>query len=204
MWEQIMRLWDNDPDMKQQFLTIINDTVAKQMENFSYDETHTFSVKNKLYTGTAFGYYITGPPTFKTYLRVKAYNATVKLTAIEQDEGDWMKVHGKVNGTARLVGFTTKDLRGRVSVFVRIVDGNVEAQLASLKVSVYERGGGIYKFEIWPLEFRLSSNKVKLYNTTWCGGYCTSWNTGLESQAKSEVGTQTEDIMPYLKEYNIV
>jgi len=206
MWEQIMRLWDNDADMKQQFLTIINDTVAKQMENFSYDEVHTFTAKNRFYTGTAFGYYITGPPTFKASLRVKAYNATVNLTAIKQhDATEWMKVSGKFNGTAQIVGIATKKLKGRVSMWVRVVDGNAQAQLASLKVSVYENDGKTpYKFEVWPLEFRLISNKVKLYNDTWCGGYCTSWDTGLESEAKSEVGTQTEDIMPYLKEYNIV
>ena len=205
MWEQIMRLWDNDADMKQQFLTIINDTVAKQMENFSYDEVHTFTVNNKLYCGTLFGKYVCGPPQFEASLRVMAYNASVNLSSINQDEGDWMKVNGKFNGTASVVGIATKKLKGRVSVWVRIVDGNAEAQLASLRVSVYETDGKTpYKFEVWPLEFRLSSNKVKLYNDFWCGGYCTSWNTGLESQAKSEVGTQTEDIMPYLKEYNIV
>ena len=188
MWEQIMRLWDNDEQIKNSLLASVNKEIKKQLAQFNYNELQCYAMTFENFIKDV---------TFKPCMRLKAAITKVELTDIEQASGDWMRASGEFRGEGSAEGYGSS-LYGDLDVLLRIKDGNLEVKLDDLDANL-----GTY-FDLLIFEVKFRHNKVKLYNDFWCDGLCNSWSTPLEKEAKKAVGTQKEDIMPWLKKYNLI
>ena len=188
-WKQIMRLWNDDPKIKESLLTTINEEIGNELAKFAYSEAYCYSIKNP----TLFG-----PNYFKPCIVLRANFNYITLKEISQANDDWMRVTGKFSGNADLVAIAAPKIYGSIGILFRIVAGTLEAKLETLRASA----SGSFKY--WPFTFKFQSNKVKLYNYTWCGNLpCKKWATPLQSAAIKAVGTQKKDIMPWIKKFRI-
>jgi|21_taG_2_1085346.scaffolds.fasta_scaffold00037_27 hypothetical protein len=179
MWDQINRLWNSDKKLKQSLLKQLNDGIKKELP-FSYK-----------HAGYAEIDYVPDP-----WIEVVGKLKTVTITNIERAEGDWNVAKGE------FTGFIDSNIErggwniyGDLEFMFKVIDGKLILTLTDLTASSSNYLNAVFA------KLYFKNNYVKFWlNTLFWSGYAGTWNTGIESAAKSELKNKEIDIQPFIEE----
>ena len=179
MWDQINRLWSNDKKIKQTLLDQLNKGIKKELP-FSYK--HSGYVKLD---------YLPDP-----WLSVVGTLKTVTITSIERAEGEWNVAKGEFTGfidtNIESGGF---NIYGDIEFMFKVTDGTLFITLTDLTASSSTYINAVFA------KLYFKNNYIKLWvNTLFWSGYAGTWNTGIESAAKSELKNKEINIQPFIEE----